>query len=388
MAWEQLKEKFINFVTDGGIKLLECIGVFILGIIVIKIFLKISKKLLGKTKIDIVAQRFILNVVKFVFYLLLIVVIAQIIGIPITGFIAILSAAGLAISLALQGSLSNLANGVVIIITKPFKEGDYVSIDGNEGTVKEIKMLHTILLTTDNKLVSIPNKTVVENDIVNYNGRKTRKVVFNFSVAYASDVSTVKKIIYDCIINNEKVNIEPAPFVALKSLDSSSITFVANCWCKSEEYWDVYYEITETVFNELKRNKIEIPYNQLEVRMHNGNEVLPYNKTPLKVREISVENVVEKTDENNTKNLTKKSFWSWKNKKTEKVKEETKKSVETKANDSEVENENLTNEEVEIEKEVSEIVKVPKTKKELKEEKKKLKKLQKEERKKQKNNEK
>lgn len=282
--WQALGQQTLDIIKTVGIKLLEVIGIFIAGYIVIKIVIGLLKKIFAKSKMSKVTYKFLLSVLKFCLYMLLLLGICQFVGIPITGFIAILSAAGLAISLAMQGSLSNLANGVVIIGTHPFKEGDYIAIDSIEGTVKEIKMLHTIIATTDNKVISIPNSKVVESSLINYSANTTRKVVFSFGVDYASDVEQVKKIVLDVMKNCNKVLLDPAPFCALKTLDSSAITFTANCWCLSNDYWDVYYFVMENVFNEFKRNNISIPFDQMEVRLRNDIVEMPYNKAPMEKR--------------------------------------------------------------------------------------------------------
>ena len=291
--WQAIGNQALEVVKTVGIKLLEVIGIFIAGYIVIKIIIGLLKKIFAKSKMSRVTYKFLLSVLKFCLYMLLLLGICQFVGIPITGFIALLSAAGLAISLAMQGSLSNLANGVVIIGTHPFKEGDYIAIDNIEGTVTEIKMLHTIIATTDNKIISIPNSKVVESSLINYSANSTRKVYFNFGVDYSSDVEKVKSIILDVITNCNKVLLDPTPFCALKSLDSSSITFVANCWCLSNDYWDVDYFVMENVFNEFKRNNISIPFEQMEVRLRNDTVEMPYNKTPMEKRneEIAVKPV-------------------------------------------------------------------------------------------------
>ena len=276
MNWNEIIDRIIAWGTTAGLNLIKALLLLIIGILSIKIVMKILNKALAKTSLERVAAKFVANVVKFLMYLILIYIFAEMIGIPMTWFVAITTAASLAISLALEGSISNLANGIILITTKPFKENDFVEIDGQSGSVKEIKILYTILTTTDNKVVVVPNKNVVENTIVNYSANETRKVIFSFDVAYSSDVERVKAIISKVIINHEKVLLEPTPFVALKSLDSSSINFTASCWCNSGDYWSVYYDIMDSVFNEFKRENISIPYNQLEVRLRNDNEVLPY----------------------------------------------------------------------------------------------------------------
>ena len=298
--WQALGQQALDVAKIVGIKLLEIIGIFIAGYIVIKIIMGLLKKIFAKSKMSKVTYKFLLSVLKFCLYMLLLLGICQFVGIPITGFIAILSAAGLAISLAMQGSLSNLANGVVIISTHPFKEGDYIAIDNIEGTVTEIKMLHTIIATTDNKVISIPNSKVVESSLINYNANLTRKVYFNFGVDYASDVEKVKKIILDVMTNCNKVILDPAPFCALKNLDSSTISFTANCCCLSADYWDVYYFVMENVFNEFKRNNINIPYEQMEVRLRNDNVVMPYISKELQKRDESMAVKLVKTESGDT----------------------------------------------------------------------------------------
>lgn len=299
MNWDNVLDKIIDWATNAGLNLMKAIAFLMIGILIIKIVMKILHKALAKSKLERVAAKFIANVVKFLMYLVLIYIFAEMIGIPMTWFVAITTAASLAISLALEGSVSNLANGIILITTKPFKENDFVEIDGQSGSVKEIKILYTILTTSDNKVVVVPNKNVVENTIINYSANETRKVVFTFDVAYSSDVERVKAIISKVIINHEKVLLEPTPFVALKTLASSSITFTASCWCNSADYWSVYYDIMDSVFNEFKRENISIPYNQLEVRLKTEEEVLPY-------RDDIIEDIVEEKKQAEAEALQKK----------------------------------------------------------------------------------
>ena len=286
MNWNDILDKVINWATNAGLNLIKAIAFLVIGLFIIKIVMKIINKALARTSLERVAAKFIAKVAKFLMYLILIYIFAEMIGIPMTWFVAITTAASLAISLALEGSVSNLANGIILITTKPFKENDFVEIDGQSGSVKEIKILYTILTTSDNKTVIVPNKNVVENTIVNYSANATRKVIFSFDVAYSSDVEKVKAIINTVIINHEKVLLEPTPFIALKALGNSSINFMASCWCNSSDYWTVYYDIMDSVFNEFKRENISIPYNQLEVRLRNDEEVLPYrNDTIVDIQE-------------------------------------------------------------------------------------------------------
>ena len=179
MDWEAFWNKILNFFQTTGLNILYAILALLLGIILIKIIIRLFKRVFAKTKMEKATQGFLSSTIKVLLYICLIFVIAQILNINTTGLLAIISTAGVAISLALQNSLSNLANGVVLIVTHPFKEGDFVSIDGVEGTIKTLEMTHTILISVDNKVLSIPNSKVVSSVIVNYNVLGKRKIIFN-----------------------------------------------------------------------------------------------------------------------------------------------------------------------------------------------------------------
>ena len=291
---EKVKDFFVDLLLNKGVTILWGLFVVLLGIVVIKVLLKVIKRMLSKSKMENLTVNFLMSILKVVAYLILIMIVAQIFGIPVTGMVALFSTAGLAVGLALQDSLSNLANGIVVITTKPFHEGDFVKIGGVEGKVKNIRILTTALVTVDGKLVVIPNSEVVTSEIINYNILGRRRVDFTFSVAYESDIKLVRDIIMDVINSNGKVLIDPAPFVALKTLNSSSIDFFANCWVDAEDYGEVLYYVTEKVFNEFKKHNISIPYNQLEVRLRDDEVEMPYNTESLperveKVREIKKE---------------------------------------------------------------------------------------------------
>lgn len=284
MDWAGIWETIKNFFSENGWKIAGFFAVLILGFIIVKILIGIIRKILSKTKIDKITQKFLMSGIKLVLYTIYILVLLQTVGVAITGLIAALSAAVLAVGLALQGSLSNLANGIIIITGKMFKEGDYISVDGVEGTVKNINLLRTTIVTPDNKTISLPNSNIVNNPMTNYSGNKTRRVDFNFSVAYETDLDVAKKIVLDVINSDGRILLDPAPTCKLKTLDSSSIALFTTCWCDSEDYWDVYYYVMDKVFNEFKRKKISIPYNQVEVRLRKDNVKMPFDKQKLQKR--------------------------------------------------------------------------------------------------------
>ena len=177
--WEKIKNWCIDFALNGGATLLKGVLVLVLGLVIVKILLNIITKSFAKSKMEKITQTFLMSIIKFTLYILLILIVASTLGIPTTGIVALLTACTLAISLSLQDSISNLANGIVIITTKPFKEGDYVNVQGNEGKVRAIKMLTTTIVTNDNKEVIIPNSNIVTNEIINYSSMPKRRVDFS-----------------------------------------------------------------------------------------------------------------------------------------------------------------------------------------------------------------
>ncbi len=282
--WEEVVVSLKTFFLDNWLNVVYFILALFIGIFVLKIVMRIVRTIFSRSKMEKITQSFLLSFLKFVLYLIFILLLAQIIGIPVTGMIALISAAGLAVSLALQDSLSNLANGIIIISTKPFHVGDYVQINGVEGTVKNIRMLTTALVTPDNKLIVLPNSNIVTNEIVNYNVLGRRRVDFTFSVAYETDLKLVRDIIYGVFQSDGRTLTDPAPVVRLADMGASSIQISARCWCDAEDYWDIYFYVLDRVFNEFKKNGIAPPYNQTEIRMRTDQPVPVYDDTPLPPR--------------------------------------------------------------------------------------------------------
>lgn len=278
--WNTIKDFFTNNFW-GVVKFL---GVFIVGLIFVKLMINLSKRILGKTKMEKIAQNFIVTAIKLVLYLIYILILLSLVGVEITGILTALSALLLAVGMALQNNISNLANGIIIVSTHMFKKGDYISVNGVEGNITEINFLFTTLMTSDNKKVTLPNSMIVNDSVVNSGANPKRRVDFMFSVAYETDVETVKKIVTDVMKSDGRVYLDPEPFCRLKVLGASSIDFAANCWCDTADYWSVYYYIMENVYNEFKRNNISIPYNQLEIRNRTDKVKMPYDKKPLQKR--------------------------------------------------------------------------------------------------------
>lgn len=284
MDWAGIWESIKTFFTSNVWNIVGFFAALIIGIIVVKLLLNMTKRIMGKTKVEKIAQSFIYVVIKFVLYLALVLILLSILGVSMTGVVTAISALLLAVGMALQNNIANVANGIIIVSSHMFKKGDYIIVNGVEGSIEQINFLFTTIVTTDNKKITLPNSTIVNNAVINAGANKTRRIDFTFGVAYESDVELVKKIVIDVMMSDGRVLLDPPPFCRLKTLNSSSLDFFANCWVDKEDYWDVYYYIIENVYNEFKRNNISIPYNQLEVRERKDEVVLPVNEEPLKER--------------------------------------------------------------------------------------------------------
>ena len=266
MDWEKIWSDIVNYFKSNAWNILFFFVILILGIIIIKILMAVLRKVLSKTKMEKIAQHFLCTAIKFCLWLALILILLSQIGIQITGILTAISALILAVGMALENNMANLANGIVIVSTHMFKKGDYIIVDGVEGNIIEINFLFTTLLTTDNKKITLPNSDIVNSPVTNLGANAKRRVEFTFSVAYESDVELVKKVVTDVMKSDGRVYLDPEPFCRLKTMNASSLDFFANCWCDNEDYWNVYYYVMEWVYNEFKRNNISVPFNQLEVR--------------------------------------------------------------------------------------------------------------------------
>ena len=315
MDWQGIWNSIVNFFKSNAWNILWFFVILVVGIIVIKILLRLVKKLLGKTKMEKMAQQFVITILKVVLYLALILLLLSQIGIEISGILTACSAVILAVGMALQNSISNVANGIIIISNKMFKKGDYIITGGVEGQVTDINFLFTTLITADNKKITLPNSNILNGEVTNLGAYPTRRVDFMFSVAYETDVELIKKIVTDVMKSDGRVLLDPAPFCRLKFLGASSIDFAANCWCDNEDYWDVYYYVIENVYNEFKRNNVSIPYNQLEIRERKDTVTMPVIEAPLQKRTEKVREKAEEKFDLENESLTKYLYEKRKSKK-------------------------------------------------------------------------
>ncbi len=247
--------------------ILFAVLILVLGLLVTKLCLWLISKGMNKTKLEVTVKKFVSQVAKIILYVLLITIVLSILGIPSTSIITIIGTAGVAIGLALQDSLSNVAGGFMLMITKPFKIGDYIIVNGTEGTVSQISIIHTRLDSASNQAIFIPNGQAVNAVVVNNSNNETRRVDLTYSISYASDYRKAREIILEILKNNEMVLDDPAPLVRMKEQGESAVVIAARPWCRTPDYWDVVFDTNEQVFDAFCENGIVIPFNQLEVHI-------------------------------------------------------------------------------------------------------------------------
>ena len=260
---------YLPKIIDFGVNVLLALLILFVGKFIIKWLLKICNKFFEKAKVEISIQRFLNSLIKVALYVLLIIIICDRVGINTASFIAVLGTLGLTVGLALQGSLSNFAGGVLILVLKPFKVGDYIVDNGTgcEGKVDRIDLFYTKIITVDNRAIFIPNGTLSNSAITNNTEFDIRRVDIEFGIAYASDIDRAKEIIFNIAKADEKALEEKEISVFVSRLDPSQVTITLRVWCNTDYYWDVKARVTEAVKKELDANNIEIPFNQLQVHI-------------------------------------------------------------------------------------------------------------------------
>ena len=264
---EKLLDKLVNLGIEYGSKLLIALIILLIGNKLIKVLDKFLKKENRFSKIDLSVKEFLISFISISLKVLLFITVLSVLGIPMTSLITILGSAAVAIGLALQGGLSNLAGGLMILIFKPFKVGDYIEAGGKEGTVKSISLFYTSITTIDNKVIQLPNGSLTNTAITNYTMNKKRAIDVIISVSYSSDIDKTKKVITDTLNSIDEIIKEEPMLVRLKTHNSSSLDFVVRAWINTPDYWTAYYEFMEKVKKNLDKNEIEIPYQQMDVHI-------------------------------------------------------------------------------------------------------------------------
>jgi len=268
--FDGMSEKAMELVMTYAPKIVLAIFTLIIGLWIIGAVVNLSRKAMDHTKLDRTLIPFICNLLSWTLKVLLFISVASMVGIATTSFVAVLGAAGLAIGLALQGSLANFAGGVLILIFKPYKVGDLIEGQGHLGVVKEVQIFNTILLTPNNKRVIVPNGAMSNGSVVNYSAEGTLRVDLVIGIAYESDIPKAKELLVQMLQRDERVLKNPVPLVAVSELADSSVNLVVRPWCAFSDYWSVYFDTTENAKKVLEANGITIPFPQRDVHLINA----------------------------------------------------------------------------------------------------------------------
>ena len=270
--WTQVVEFLKTQGVDLGINIVIAIAIFYVGKLVISLVIRGMRKVMQAREVDKTLETFVANLVRMA--LMVVVVIAAIsqVGIETTSFIAIFGAAGLAVGLALQGSLSNFASGVLIVLFRPYKVGDFIEAAGIAGVVEQVQILTTVLRTGDNKQIIVPNSQVMDSVITNYSANDTRRVDMVVGVSYDDDLDKVRKTLEELVSAEDRILEDPAVTIAVSELADSSVNFVVRPWVKTADYWGVMFDLTEAIKKRFDKEGIAFPFPQQDVHLHTVKE--------------------------------------------------------------------------------------------------------------------
>ncbi len=258
----------VNYAITYGGKIMLAALTLLIGLWLIKKFTKMLRRVFEKRSFDKSLQTFLISFIGITLKLLLIISVITMVGVQMTSFIALLGAAGLAFGMALSGTLQNFAGGVMLLILKPFKVGDYIEAQGFAGTVKEMQIFHTILNTPDKKLIIIPNGGLSTGSLINYSTEPTRRVDWTFGIGYSDDIDKAKRVILEVLSADERILKDPEPFVGVSSLGASSVDIATRVWVNAADYWDVFFKMNEEVKKTFDKQEISIPFPQHDVHIY------------------------------------------------------------------------------------------------------------------------
>ncbi len=263
-----LTEMIMDFAVTYGLKLIGAILALIVGLWVVGKISKSLRKLMEKREVDPSLRGFLSTFISIMLKILVIISVLSMVGIQMTSFIAMLGAASLAVGLSLQGSLQNFAGGIIILILKPFRVGDFIDGQGHMGTVEDIQIFNTTLKTVDNKVITIPNGGLANSSITNFSKKETRRVDWTFGIAYGDSYQKARDIIQKLIDADSRIHKDPAPFIRLSSLGDNSVNIVVRVWLNAPDYWEVFFEMNEKVYDSFAKEGINIPFPQMDVHLH------------------------------------------------------------------------------------------------------------------------
>ncbi|MCQ2217020.1 MAG: mechanosensitive ion channel [Paludibacteraceae bacterium] len=261
-------EKGVDMLMSFGSRILLALVVFFVGRWIINRLKSLFAKMLERRNVEVSLGSFLKSLVSVILTFFLIISVIGILGIETSSFVALFASAGVAIGMALSGTLQNFAGGVMILLFKPFKVGDFVEAQGIIGTIKEIQIFNTIFNTLDNKVIIVPNGGLSTGIVTNYSKEETRRVDWVFNIAYGDDYDKAKAVINDLLVSDARVLKDPAPFIALTALNCSSVDLVVRAWVKSADYWDVFFSMNERVYKTFNSHGLNIPFPQMDVHLH------------------------------------------------------------------------------------------------------------------------
>lgn len=270
MNFEEIWNSTRDIVTSYGLQVIGAILTLIIGFWIVGWITRLAKRAMEKRQLDETIRPFLLSLLNVGLKILILLTVAQMFGIQTTSFVAIFGALAFAIGLALQGNLAHFASGILILVFKPFRVGDFIVTQGYSGTVKEIQIFNTLLTTLDNRVIIIPNGAITSGPIENLTSPGIRRVDMTYGIGYTDDIDTARNVIDQVVKNTPKVILEDGYDILVKELADSSVNFAVRVWCKVEDYWDVYFHIQEHIKKEFDKAGVGIPFPQMDVHLYNS----------------------------------------------------------------------------------------------------------------------
>jgi small conductance mechanosensitive channel len=264
-------EEIVKYVTSAGLTIgatiIKVALIWIIGRWLSKRLVTLVKKLMVKKNTDASIQTFLVSLIDIVALIVLLIIIISVVGIDTSSFIALFASAGVAIGMALSGTLQNFAGGVMVLLFRPYKVGDYIEAQGQAGTVKEIQIFNTLLQTPDNRIIIVPNGPLSTGIINNYSREATRRVDFSFSISYGDDFELAKKVLMEIIEKDARILKTPEPFIELGKMNASSIDITIRVWCNAADYWGIFFDMNKSVYSTFPAKGLNFPYNTITVNM-------------------------------------------------------------------------------------------------------------------------
>jgi small conductance mechanosensitive channel len=267
LSWMDLLDFLSHQALDFGFKLLTAVIVYIIGKKLIRLLNAALNKLMNSKKLDLSVASFITSLINILLTVVLLIAIVNILGVNNSSFVALFASFGVAMGMALSGTMQNFAGGVMILLFRPYKIGDYIQAQGQEGTVKSIQIFNTVITTADNRTIFVPNGGLSNNIIINFNNQESRRVEWTIGIDYGTDYDKAKSVLQSILSDDKRILKDPSPFIALKMLNESSVDILIRVWVNRPDYWDVYFDINEQIYKVFAANGINIPFPQLTVHL-------------------------------------------------------------------------------------------------------------------------